>query len=494
MASPEPTRETIKKIGVCFLSSPFCIFSISLIANAVLIEQFPYHKNQPTALASAFARYADFISITPPRLPADHSPLYYLLLKVWMNLFGYEKFTLKLLSSILFSMGSVFVASWSYKLGFSRILSALFAICMSIHTTLVIEAGVNLQPYPLYFLLTFVSFSLYEEICSGENKKKHLLLFFLIHFLGVLTFYFHFIVCFSQICFLLLLHREKIAKHKTTFVLGLALILIYFIQKTPEIFFYRFYHRANHTYPAYKTTNALLRSVFGERSFFSQQVTIKYFFLSLIPIGAALSLKTNRAKFLPYVFILGLTVLTFVIGRHYFELQEVAFRYFIYSTVLQWFFVFYILTKIRPIFTPIILTVLTLIFSHAYYKTFVEFRYGEKVFRDLSPLVIEIDKSLSKTRSPLIIQSNTIRRYFLPVYESKKGGNLPKVLNEHKIKKYLKGKTYTLISSRDKIRTTQWIEKTFRNRGVDYKVTYQYELSLNGWFPDFYILSEVKIL
>lgn len=98
----------------------------------------------------------------------DQPPLYFVILRLWVTLFGYTDFSARMLSIVIGSM-SVFVIGWVNKKIFDRRVGLLSAFLVAFSFTQ-IEYSLEVRFYGLLFLLIVISF--YTYYLTQKNNSS----------------------------------------------------------------------------------------------------------------------------------------------------------------------------------------------------------------------------------------------------------------------------------------------------------------------------------
>ena len=152
----------------------------------------------------------------------NHPPLFYLLLKLWIEIGGESLLWLKLFPALT-SIATIipfFLLCRELKLQAAEINLAL--VLMAVNGYLVYYAQ-EVRMYSLLVFFTVCSLWLFARFCNGEvGNRKHLAALFTINLLLVYTQYFGWLVIGAEFIFLLLWERRKLPAF-TILVVGLIL-------------------------------------------------------------------------------------------------------------------------------------------------------------------------------------------------------------------------------------------------------------------------------
>ncbi len=173
------------------------LFSLAFFLRFIALNQSLWLDEATTARV---IQHFNLWQIVTQFSPHDfHSPLYYLLLKLWSGLFGYSEVALRL-PSVLFSLG----AGWFvYLLGKKLInqKAGLWAAALFLFNPLIVYYSQEARMYMLAtFLLTAALYYYFVILGSIENQvpaqvgndvvpKSAVVLFNILIFLSFLTFY-----------------------------------------------------------------------------------------------------------------------------------------------------------------------------------------------------------------------------------------------------------------------------------------------------------------
>lgn len=151
----------------------------------------------------------------------QNSPLYFLLLKYWMNIFGVSECALRSLS-VIFGIGAIFLIYKLASLLFDEktgLLSA-FLLCIS---PLHIRYCQEIRNYSLFIFLTLLSMLIFIRLLK-KNQIKLYIWSALVNILLVYTFSFGALVVFIQNIFFFLGDKQK-----KKWVISHGLVLIFFL-------------------------------------------------------------------------------------------------------------------------------------------------------------------------------------------------------------------------------------------------------------------------
>lgn len=140
--------------------------------------------------------------------PTNNPPLYEIVLHYWIKLFGIEPFSVRFLPLLFSSLTVVFVFKLASLLQEKK--TALIAALLFTFSTYHIYYSHDSRAYPLFLLLSVISFFLFAKILSGTYRIKYKLAFVIINTFLVYTHYFGFIVWFIQVIYLFVASRKQI--------------------------------------------------------------------------------------------------------------------------------------------------------------------------------------------------------------------------------------------------------------------------------------------
>lgn len=157
-------------------------------------------------------------------------PLYFLLLKFWMTLFGDSEVAVRSLS-VLFSSGTVFMLVMLGK-RFFRPYSGLVAALLFSFSAWHFRIGQEARAYALLGFLTVVSFWFFLSLMESPNRRKGFLLL-VINTMLMYTHWMGFFVLFAQFV-AFLLWKKKTRETILNYLLGQAIVGILLI---PAIYY-----------------------------------------------------------------------------------------------------------------------------------------------------------------------------------------------------------------------------------------------------------------
>ena len=466
------------------------LFVVAIVSYAQLIPDFPINRNEPTALLSAFGNLSHFTLNHAARLPIDHLPGYFLLLKGYIWLFGASCLSVKFLSAILVSLTAVCVFIWSNKVQGKVCLSFVLSLLFIFSHKVIIDAGASVQPYALFLLLTFLSFILFEKVRSRNAKAKEFLLYFIVHVLGCLSFYFYYIIAFSQLVYLFIFYRKALASHRVLSLVGFCSVIGLFAHKTPEILSYRMYGRMPLTYPVEQTVAELKRTLFGEDILFHSVPFTDYVVLGIFAVGVFGSFSKFKKQEFYYSSLFLLSLAFIFIFRHVLGKDEIVFRYVIYIVPIFWYFVLKPISRTSNFLKYPIYITLVLCFLHGWHLTFIKGNYGSRVFQDQSQFIHSVHSRLSANDSVVYLLDLEVDYYFAATYRATTGERMK--WRDFRGIKPVSGQTYylaTVFSEKPTLALKNELEK----RRVDYEILWQESLGLKGWFPEGFVFAEVLV-
>ncbi|NVO02846.1 MAG: glycosyltransferase family 39 protein [Bacteroidetes bacterium] len=166
----------------------------------------------------------------------NNPPLYEIFLHFWIKIFGISSFAVRF-PSLLFSVINVYIIyliSTRFLNSRVALLSVILVTFSNYHLFFSHEARV----YPLFALLTTISFYLLFLIIERKYSKKNLFLLFITYVSLVFSHYFGiFVIAFQAVLlFSIAFHKRDILKKYFIIILGLLLTFAYYV----PIVFHRF--------------------------------------------------------------------------------------------------------------------------------------------------------------------------------------------------------------------------------------------------------------
>ncbi|MBI2251542.1 MAG: glycosyltransferase family 39 protein [Armatimonadetes bacterium] len=190
-------------------TSLFYILSLGLFLRLITLTNNSFWVDE------AFSIFAAKLSLTNLVLFIKnvdaHPPLYYIILHFWIKFFGESEFSSRLLSTII----GILVIYFQYLLGaelFNRKIGLIGAGLIAISSK-VIQFDQEARMYPLFFLLSLISFFCLSKLIF-QNNKKYWIRFILAN---ILMFYAHYnsiLIIISQNILILFFYYKKISIKK----------------------------------------------------------------------------------------------------------------------------------------------------------------------------------------------------------------------------------------------------------------------------------------
>lgn len=137
-----------------------------------------------------------------------HPPLFYVVLKLWMEIGGQSIFWLKLLPALCSTVSvlPLFLLSRELKLRSGAMSLALWLMAVN---GFLINHGQELRMYSLLLLFTLTSLWLFARMVNGEGHRTQMLLC-LVNLLMVFTHYYGWVVVALEMLFLVFWRRERL--------------------------------------------------------------------------------------------------------------------------------------------------------------------------------------------------------------------------------------------------------------------------------------------
>lgn len=212
------------------------IFLLPLIIMSVLaMALFPFFGiNRSLWLDEAFGVFTashDFEGIIRAVKSDASPPLYYLLLAVWIWVFGISELAVRSLSAIFYmlSLAAVYVSGKSI---YNDRKTGLLCSFLYMLSPLAIKHAQNARMYSLVGLLVILSTLFFLRLfLIKTNSKKDLALYIIVNMIGTFTHYWFFFTIFSQIVsyLLLLFSRSSFKKFSAVIFISFAPFLILWI-------------------------------------------------------------------------------------------------------------------------------------------------------------------------------------------------------------------------------------------------------------------------
>jgi uncharacterized membrane protein len=149
--------------------------------------------------------FTDIITLTAVDV---HPPLYYCLLKIWSNIFGYTDFAMRFMSVFFGAIAIVFAFQW-LKRSFGVKAAAIAGLFMSI-SPIFIRYGQEMRMYTLAAAIIFAATYVFT-LAIDTRKRKHWVIYALLIALGMWTHYFVALIWLAQLIYLLIIYRHKIS-------------------------------------------------------------------------------------------------------------------------------------------------------------------------------------------------------------------------------------------------------------------------------------------
>lgn len=139
----------------------------------------------------------------------NHPPLYYLVLSLWIKIFGISEPAVRSLSLLCYSAGVFLTYRLSYKI-YTDKTGAFFSSLLYIFALITIAHSTNARMYSLLSVFIFISYILYAGyFIGGEGGKKRLALLVLVNTAGIFTHYWFLFVILGQGLFAAAVYGKK---------------------------------------------------------------------------------------------------------------------------------------------------------------------------------------------------------------------------------------------------------------------------------------------
>lgn len=200
------------------LVAPALIGALYLILCLVSVQQTIWFDESYTAYLIRFD-YTDIVRYTAVDV---HPPLYYLLLKTWSLIFGYNDFALRALSALLGAIAILFAFMWlKYKYGkTAAVLGSLF-LALSPNF---IRYGQEMRMYTLVAAIVFAA-TYTLQLAIDNKSRKWWIIYAVLVALGMYTHYFTAFVWLAHVIYLLLIYKKVFFKKKIFAIYLLSVVL-----------------------------------------------------------------------------------------------------------------------------------------------------------------------------------------------------------------------------------------------------------------------------
>jgi mannosyltransferase len=200
------------------------IFTLGIFLRVFLLDDESLWLDEGTSLRIAKMKTLEIVKLESDANP----PLYYLILHLWIKIFGDSEFSVRF-PSLIFGSATIFIV---FKLlsSFDGEIALLSSLLTSISTFLVFYSQ-EARAYSLFLMISALSYLfLLEALRKGETK------FFILYTLSVVlmlyTHIYSFFVVFSHIVFVSLCYINRIKK----FSLFFSLSLLFYIPRAIVVF------------------------------------------------------------------------------------------------------------------------------------------------------------------------------------------------------------------------------------------------------------------
>ena len=166
-----------------------------------------------------------------------HPPLYYFLLKIWSNIFGYTDFAMRFMSVFFGAIAIVFAWAW-LKRKFGLKLATIASIFI-VTSPMLIRYGQEMRMYTLAAAIVFAAtFTL--QLAIDTNKRRFWVIYGGLLSLGMWTHYFTALIWIAQLAYLVYRYRKKIFQKNIMLSYGLAVVLFlpwipFFLSQTSTV-------------------------------------------------------------------------------------------------------------------------------------------------------------------------------------------------------------------------------------------------------------------
>lgn len=220
-----------------------------------------------------------------------HPPLYYFLLKIWSNVFGYTDFAMRFMSVFFGAIAISFAWAWlKRKYGFKVALVAGIFMALS---PMLIRYGQEMRMYTMAAAIIFAA-TFFLQLALDTNKLRFWLTYGILMSLGMWTHYFTALIWLAQLAYLIYYFRKKIFQRNiiSAYILAVALYLPW------SPFLFKQIGTVQRGFWIADPTLNSLASFVTETLFYAESDTIKGWFivLALVALASAIFVVLKAKK------------------------------------------------------------------------------------------------------------------------------------------------------------------------------------------------------
>jgi uncharacterized membrane protein len=153
----------------------------------------------------------------------NHPPLYYILLKLWVELFGSGEWALRALSGFLNTLTLVFLWAWAVRLTDRK--TGLIAVLIYAVSSSVLLADMDVKNFALLVLLATAANWAYTKVLQ-EDSKLDLFLYFMLMTLALYTHYLALFLLLAQVLGAFFYYTKTAAKKILASALAAVLLFL----------------------------------------------------------------------------------------------------------------------------------------------------------------------------------------------------------------------------------------------------------------------------
>jgi hypothetical protein len=199
------------------------LLGINILLKTIYLTSQPISHDEPFTIYHA---QFDFLNIIHYLKNYNNPPLFELVLHFWIKGFGISPFAVRFLPMLFSSLSVIYIYKIGMLLYSQRI--ALVSSLLFTFSSFQIYYAHDCRVYPLFLLLTLISFFLFFKLIKDQTLTRvHLICFTLINVLLVYAHYFGFIVWFLQFGIALRWFLESKQVFKTLLISFTISLLLY---------------------------------------------------------------------------------------------------------------------------------------------------------------------------------------------------------------------------------------------------------------------------
>lgn len=264
------------------------LFLLNFVLKFIFIDHLEIGIDEPFTL---FYANADFDFLLSMLEHENNPPLFTVLLKGWVSIFGLSPTSVRFLPLIFSSLTAVAVFNLGRKF-FSKSIGVATALIFTFSNYQIFFAH-EARPYALFGLLAVLSINSFLEV-TLHNSKKHLFYLALINALLIYNHFFGFFLLFIQ--FLSYLSISEIRKnHSKSLFISWAITALLYLPYLP-LLFHRFTESSGGTWAQPPGPEALYNNI---RRFSNEPVVAVLFLLILVLAPIFHFIRKTRPKIEP---------------------------------------------------------------------------------------------------------------------------------------------------------------------------------------------------